>query len=62
LFKETETANKGWGVRTLNDIPMGSFVCRYVGVRKCRDKIAQVSIFVIVKYFTKRQSLKGVFS
>ncbi|XP_007575890.1 histone-lysine N-methyltransferase EHMT1 isoform X5 [Poecilia formosa] len=25
------TGNKGWGVRTLQDIPQGSFVCEYVG-------------------------------
>lgn len=25
------TEKKGWGVRTLNDIPQGSFVCTYVG-------------------------------
>ncbi|MCL4140090.1 UNVERIFIED_CONTAM: hypothetical protein GTU68_049228, partial [Idotea baltica] len=28
LFK---TAKRGWGVRTLNDIPKGSFICVYVG-------------------------------
>ncbi|CAG0883630.1 unnamed protein product [Darwinula stevensoni] len=28
LFK---TSRKGWGVRTLNDIPKGSFVCAYAG-------------------------------
>lgn len=28
LFK---TPQKGWGVRCLNDIPKGAFVCIYVG-------------------------------
>lgn len=27
LFK---TENKGWGVRCMNDIPQGSFICTYV--------------------------------
>jgi len=25
------TLRKGWGIRTLNDIPMGAFICVYVG-------------------------------
>ncbi|XP_056146251.1 histone-lysine N-methyltransferase EHMT1 isoform X2 [Lampris incognitus] len=25
------TSKKGWGVRTLQDIPMGAFICEYVG-------------------------------
>ena len=28
LFK---TYNRGWGLRTLNDIPAGTFICTYVG-------------------------------
>ncbi|XP_018026296.1 histone-lysine N-methyltransferase eggless-like, partial [Hyalella azteca] len=28
LFK---TARRGWGVRTLHDVPRGSFICVYVG-------------------------------
>ena len=28
LFK---TSNRGWGLRTLNDIPAGTFICTYVG-------------------------------
>lgn len=30
-FQLFKTANRGWSVRTLNDIPKGSFVCEYVG-------------------------------
>lgn len=25
------TEGKGWGVRTLKDIPRGTFVCEYIG-------------------------------
>lgn len=25
------TAGKGWGIRTLEDLPKGAFVCEYVG-------------------------------
>lgn len=25
------TLRKGWGLRTLNDIPQGSFICIYAG-------------------------------
>jgi len=31
------TENKGWGVRTLADIPRGSFVCTYLGVVRTDD-------------------------
>ena len=28
MFK---TANRGWGLRTLHDLPAGTFICVYVG-------------------------------
>lgn len=26
-----KTENRGWGLRTLDDIPLGTFVCTYAG-------------------------------
>lgn len=47
LFK---TAQRGWGVRTLHDIPRGGFICVYVG-RMLNETIANevglVAFFIL---------------
>jgi len=30
-FQIFRTATRGWGVKTLNAIPKGSYVCEYIG-------------------------------
>ncbi|OWR47690.1 histone-lysine N-methyltransferase SETDB1 like protein, partial [Danaus plexippus plexippus] len=31
MYQVFKTQNRGWGIRTLNDIPKGSFLCTYAG-------------------------------
>lgn len=31
IFQLFKTRNKGWGLRTLDDIPVGAFICLYAG-------------------------------
>ena len=31
IFQVFKTANRGWGIRALNDIPKGAFLCVYAG-------------------------------
>lgn len=50
LFK---TARRGWGVRTLHDIPRGGFICVYVG-KMLNETIAnEVWIFLTLWFPVK---------
>ena len=33
-----KTENRGWGIRTLDDLPQGAFICNYVGNLYCGDE------------------------
>ena len=46
-----KTARRGWGLRTLNDIPKGGFVCVYTGEILNEARADEVSYPKNVIYF-----------
>jgi len=66
LFK---TPDKGWGIRCLNDIPQGTFICIYAGqllteqaaneVRRFHRKVHEIKVLLLLqKYFLKMRDDK----
>lgn len=41
-----KTSNRGWGLRCINDVPRGSFVCIYAGHLLTEAKANEVRIYL----------------
>ena len=55
-----KTERRGWGIRTLNDIPAGGFICIYVGNLYSNDQANRLRIIlymVMSKYRDQIQTL-----
>ena len=39
-----KTSSKGWGIRCLNDIPQGAFICIYAGKLLTEEEANKVNI------------------
>ena len=57
LFKDRA---KGWGLRTLHDIPRGTFICQYVGELLTSDQGNERAQTMDDKYQTSLDLVKGV--
>lgn len=42
-----KTANRGWGIRCINDIPQGAFICIYAGALLTEQMANEVSLFKV---------------
>ena len=42
-----KTERRGWGIRTLNDIPAGGFICIYVGNLYSNDQANRLELYYI---------------
>lgn len=51
-----KTAPRGWGIRCLNDIPLGSFICIYAG----RLLTEQVNLFTPIAILENKSILSAI--
>lgn len=45
------THNRGWGIRCVNDVPQGTFICIYAGTIHTEQMANEVKNLIISKHF-----------